>query len=109
MNKKSTSKASQTDWKRINAMRDDDIDLSDIPAITEDQIASATLRVGGKPVRRGKVRVNLLLDAEVIAYFKTQARGQDFQRLINQALKANIRSQNLESTLRRVIREELHP
>ena len=55
MNKKSTSKDSQTDWERINTMKDEDIDLSDIPEVTEDQIAGAKLRIGGKPVPKGKV------------------------------------------------------
>ena len=50
MNKKSTSRASRTDWARINAMRDEDIDLSDIPEVTEEQMARAELRLDGQPV-----------------------------------------------------------
>jgi hypothetical protein len=34
-------------------MKDEDIDLSETPEVTVDQIAQATLRVGGKPVARG--------------------------------------------------------
>jgi hypothetical protein len=53
--------------------------------------------------------VNLLLDADILAYFKMQSRpvGKTYQTLINEALKASIRSRNLESALRRIIREEL--
>lgn len=108
MSNKSTSKDSQTDWKRINTMKDEDIDLSDIPEITEDQMARARLRLGGKPVPKGKVRVNIFLDANIVAYFKAQAGGRGYQTLINEALKDNIRQQDLETILRRVIREELH-
>ena len=107
MSKISTSEASQTDWDRLHAMTEEDIDLSDIPEVTEDQMARATLRVGGKPVPRGKVRINIYLDAKVVAYFKTQAGGRGYQTLINEALKQSIRQRDLESTLRRVIREEL--
>jgi len=107
MNKKYSSKTSQTDWDRIYKMRDEDIDLSEIPEITAKQMARSVLRVGGKPVRKGKVQVNLSLDAGVVAYFKTQASGRNFQKLINEALKTKIRDQNIESILRRVIREEL--
>jgi uncharacterized protein (DUF4415 family) len=89
-------------------MKDEDIDLSDIPEITEDQMARAELRIGGKPVPKGKVRVNIFLDANIVAYFKTQAGGRGYQTLINEALKDNIRYQDLEAILRRVIREELH-
>ena len=66
------------------------------------------MRLAGKPVAKGKVRVNIFLDAEVVAYFKTKAGGRGYQTLINEALKANIRDHDLETILRRVIREELH-
>ncbi len=88
-------------------MRDEDIDLSDIPEITAEQMARATLRVGGKPMPTGKVRVSLYLDAEVIAYYKAQANENDYQALINETLKAYIRHEGLEDVLRRVIRDEL--
>ena len=107
MSKKFTLKDSQTDWERINAMSDEDIDTSEIPEITEEQMKKATLRVGGKPISKGKVRINILLDAEVIAYFKSQAGGRGYQTLINEALKASIRDRDLESAIRRIIREEL--
>jgi len=89
-------------------MENEDIDTSDIPEVTEDQIANAKLRLGGKEVSRGKIRVNIFLDAEVVAYFKAKAGGRGYQTLINEALKTNIRNTDLEATLRRVIREELH-
>jgi len=107
MSKKSILKDSQTDWERIDAMRSEDIDTSEIPEVTEEQMKRAALRVGGKPVSKGKVRINILLDAEVVAYFRAQALGRGYQTLINEALKANIRDLALESTIRRIIREEL--
>jgi len=67
----------------------------------------AALRVGGKPASKGKVRINILLDAEVVAYFKAQAGGRGYQTLINEALKVSMLDRDLESTIRRVIREEL--
>jgi len=108
MSKKYTSKDSQTDWQRITGMQDKDIDLSDIPEITEEQLARAKLRIDGKPVAKGKIRVNMFLDTEVVAYFKAKAGGRGYQTLINEALKENIRKHDIEAILRRVIREELH-
>ena len=107
MSKVSTSKASQTDLEALEAMQDEDIDLSDIPEVTAEQMAQATLRVGGRPVSKGKIRVNIYLDAEIVEYFKAQAGGRGYQTLINEALKESIRSQGIETMLRRVIREEL--
>lgn len=107
MSKRSSSKTSRTDWNRIAKMRDEDIDLSEIPEITAKQMTRSTLRIGGKALPKGKIQVSLSLDAGVVAYFKTQARGRNFQKLINEALKTKIREQNIENILRRVIREEL--
>jgi uncharacterized protein (DUF4415 family) len=107
MNEDSISKASETDWDRVAAMRDEDIDLSEVPEVTAEQMARARLRVGGRPVPKGKVRVNVLLDAAVVAYFKAQAGEQDYQTLINETLKTKMHDRDLEPTLRRVIREEL--
>ena|SRR3990172_3617090 len=106
MNKDYTSRASQTDWERIRAMEDKDIDLTDIPEITEEQAARATLRVGAKPVSR-KVRVNMYLDTEVVEYFKARAGKRGYQTLINETLRQSMRGDQIEAVIRRVIREEL--
>ena len=88
-------------------MQDKDIDVSDIPEITDEQIAKAKLRISGKPISKQKVRVNILLDASIIAYFKTKAAGRGYQTLINETLKENILYEDLESIIRRVVREEI--
>lgn len=60
MSKSSTSTtskrgaASKTDWARVKATRDTDIDLSDMPEITPEMAAQGVVRVGGKVVERGK-------------------------------------------------------
>ncbi len=38
------NRTSQTDWTRIDAMSDEDIDTSDIPPLTEAFFAKAQLR-----------------------------------------------------------------
>ena len=108
MSKKSTIKtSSRTDWEHIKTLRDEDIDISDIPEITEDHVVNARLRFGGKPLSKGKIRVNIFLDSTVVAYFKTAAGGKGYQTLINKTLKESIVRRDLESTLRKIIREEL--
>jgi len=88
-------------------MQDEDIDLTDIPEVSQEQLAQARLRIGGKPVPKGKIRVNIFLDANVVAYFKAQAGRRGYQTLINEALKESIQLQDLENIIRRVVREEL--
>ena len=63
------------------------------------------------PTPPGKTRITIRLDNEVLQWFKDQvhqAGGGSYQRLINEALREHISSQDepLEETLRRVLREE---
>jgi uncharacterized protein (DUF4415 family) len=64
------------------------------------------------PVPRGKTRITIRLDDDVLAWFREQvhaAGGGNYQTLINLALREYIAGQKepLEKTLRRVLREEL--
>ena len=64
------------------------------------------------PVPRGKTRITIRLDEDVLRWFRKQveqAGGGNYQSLINTALREHIRSvdEPLEKTLRRVLREEL--
>lgn len=63
-------------------------------------------------VAKGKTRVTIRLDEDVVEWFREQvdaAGGGNYQSLMNQALREFIKrsKEPLESTLRRVIREEL--
>lgn len=112
MSKSSTSRASsrapvsKTDWPRVKAMRDADIDLSDLPEVTAEKAAHGVVRVAGKVVPRGKTRLTMYLDAAVVEFFKARAGARGYQTLINEALKQAIEHESLQDTLRRVIREE---
>ena len=64
------------------------------------------------PVTKGKTRITIRLDDDVLAWFREQvhaAGGGNYQTLINQALRVVMQetARPLESTLRRVVREEL--
>jgi uncharacterized protein (DUF4415 family) len=64
------------------------------------------------PVSKGKTRITIRLDEEVIAWFRSRvekAGGGNYQSLINEALREHIARarEPLEATLRRVIREEI--
>jgi uncharacterized protein (DUF4415 family) len=111
MSKLSSSKTSKrarskSDWPRLKAMLDADIDLSDIPEVTAEMMGHGVTRVAGKVVPRGKKRLTMYLDAAVVEFFKARAGARGYQTLINEALKQAIERESLEDTLRRVIREE---
>jgi uncharacterized protein (DUF4415 family) len=71
-------------------MKDEDIDLSDIPEITEDDMREAVLRLGGKPVPDGKSFVGVLLDSDVLEHFKRRAGKAGLQGLINETLRSSM-------------------
>ncbi len=63
-------------------------------------------------VPKGKKRITIRLDDDVLDWFKSQvneAGGGNYQSLINAALREHMRrsTEPLEETLRRVLREEL--
>jgi uncharacterized protein (DUF4415 family) len=73
---------------RPSAMRSDD----DLPDITDDMLARAELRIGGRAIRRGrppsaapKQAIKLRLDPEVLAYFRS--KGPGWQTRINATLR----------------------
>ena len=64
------------------------------------------------PVRQGKTRVTIRLDDDLLDWFRNEvdkAGGGNYQTLINLALRDFVSQSRepLESTLRRVLREEL--
>jgi len=78
----------------------------DYPKVTQTDLDRAKFRVGLQPAPR-KQRVTILLDTVLIDYFKAKAGVRGYQTLINDTLRQAITSEELEETLRRVIREEL--
>jgi uncharacterized protein (DUF4415 family) len=72
-------KPSETNWTRVDAMTDEEIDTSDIPPLDEAFFADAKLRVPEK------VSVTVNVDADVLEWFRAQ--GEEFQQRINAALR----------------------
>ncbi len=85
MNKSRISSKSRTNWARLDALREKDIDLSDTPEITPQMFAKAIVRKGLKPIPP-KSQVTLRVDSDVLDWFKKQ--GQGYQTRINALLRA---------------------
>lgn len=71
---------SGTDWQRLAAMTDKDIDTSDIPELDENFWKDAEL-----VSRRNKTSTTIRLDTDVLNWFKDQ--GQGWQTRINRVLQ----------------------
>jgi uncharacterized protein (DUF4415 family) len=80
MNASNLKKPSETDWTRIDEMKDEEIDTSDIPPLDERFFANARLRMP-----KDRVSVTVSVDSDVLEWFKAQ--GEEFQNRINAALR----------------------
>jgi uncharacterized protein (DUF4415 family) len=75
--------------------------------IVEGQPVSPAIGKAEFAKRLRKQPVNLLLDPDIVAYFKLKSGGRGYQTLINTTLRKAMEEETLEMTLRRVIREEI--
>jgi uncharacterized protein (DUF4415 family) len=71
------NKPTQTDWARIDALKDEDIDYSEIPDLAEDE----TFWSRGEVV----VPLTIWLEPDVLAWFK--ALGKEYEARISAALR----------------------
>ena len=79
------SDAQQEELAKLAAMRDDDIDFSDIPPLTEKFWANAERGRFYRPIKK---QVTVRLDADILEWFKTQQGGKrGYQTAINAALR----------------------
>ena len=80
MSKNDSKNTSKPNWKKVDALTDEQIDTSDIPPLGESFFARAKWRKPAKPVT-----VTVHLDPEVLAWFKAQ--GDQYEQKINAALR----------------------
>jgi uncharacterized protein (DUF4415 family) len=78
-NGSNTKRRSRTDWKRIDSLRDEDINFSDIPKQEAEFFAQAILWPGPKK------QITLRLDPDVLTFFRKQGKG--YQSTINAVLR----------------------
>jgi uncharacterized protein (DUF4415 family) len=82
MSENASKPTSATDWARVSALTDAEIDTSDIPPLDDAFFARAKLRL---PPQAELVEVTLHLDPQVLRWFQHQ--GSEYERVINAALR----------------------
>jgi uncharacterized protein (DUF4415 family) len=76
---------SRTDLARVQAMKDEEIDLSDSPELDADFFKDAVLWPAQKK------QITLRLDPEILDFFK--AKGKGYQTAINNVLRRYVEAQ----------------
>lgn len=79
MKANNTKRRSRTDWKRVDALRDSDIDFSEIPELGPEFFVRAIIWPGPKK------QITLRIDPDVLTFFRKQGRG--YQTAINAVLR----------------------
>lgn len=88
------SNTSRTDWSRIDAMTDEDIDTSDIPPLTDEFFEKATLRMPISAVNT----VAIQIDSKTLEWF--QSKGEDAEQHMAAALQIYAEAQKSAASLR---------
>src|SRR4051794_40417455 len=84
MKKSNTSKKSGTDFERLAAMKDEDIDFSDLPEATEEMFARAVVRPP-LSVTEPREQLTVMIDRDVFKWFKSLGPG--YSGIINFVLR----------------------
>jgi len=84
MNELHITLPSETDWERVDAMTDDEIDRSDSPPLGDDFFKRATVRWPTQATTQDTVMI-VQVDPDVLAWF--QALGSNYAEGINAALR----------------------
>lgn len=78
-------KTSKTNWQEVDALKDEDIDYSDIPELDRNFFKTAKV-----VMPKNKKVITLRLDEEIINFFKS--REPKYQTKINAVLMAYVKS-----------------
>lgn len=84
MSNENSTKKSQTDWVKVDAMRDEDIDLSECPEVTDEMWAKGEMFVDTEPFS-AKPQEQLSIDRDIIEFFRS--KGIDYPIRINHVLR----------------------
>ena len=86
MRRRAITRRSATDWKRIQRMKDSDINLSEVPEVTPEMFARSVVRRGLKEIKPRKVQLTVRVDRDVLQWYRSRGRG--YQTQINALLRA---------------------
>ena len=85
MSEGATKKTSGTDWEKLASMKDDEIDYSDIPPLTDAFFDRAVLRI---PLAQAQNWIEV--DPEIVRWFRAQ--GEGYKTRIVSVLREHIRA-----------------
>ena len=95
MKKSSTTKKSGTDFKRLAAMRDEDIDFSDLPEMTDEMFARGVVNPGLK-VTQPREELTVSLDRDLAKWYRDM--DPEYNGIINFVLRRYMQEEQRKPT-----------
>ena len=80
MNENSMNDISKTNWEKVDALTEEEIDTSDIPPLTEEFFSKSKW---WKPIT--SLNVVVQVDSDTLAWFQSQ--GEDYEKKMAAALR----------------------
>lgn len=92
-------KKGKTDWARLRHMKDDEVDFSDIPELTDEELAQM---VWTAPRSDTKVTISMRVDPDVLDWYKRLGRG--YQSRMHMVLRAFMQTRQTRSKTKKPTR-----
>lgn len=91
MSKRNLKQYSKTNWKRVDAMKDEGIDYSDSPELEDEFFKTASIIMP-----QTKVAITIRVDKDVIEWFKSG--GPKYQTRINALLRGYMKTKTKKAS-----------
>lgn len=85
-------KKGKTNWARLRHMKDDEVDFSDIPELTDEELAQMVWTVRRSDT---KVTISMRVDPDVLDWYKRLGRG--YQSRMHMVLRAFMQARQTRS------------
>ena len=94
--KESSNHLSKTDWDRVKALKDEDIDFADIPEATDKQLASGTsgraARLGRPKLAEEERKVGVYIRFSPHVLDSLRASGRNWQARLREYIEKGVAS-----------------
>ncbi|OGI41105.1 MAG: hypothetical protein A2140_05665 [Candidatus Muproteobacteria bacterium RBG_16_62_13] len=95
-------KKGKTDWARLRRMKDEEIDFSDIPELTDQELAQIVWTVPRAPQSGAKITISMRVDPDVLDWYKRLGRG--YQSRMHMVLRAFMQARQVRGKPKKSVR-----
>ncbi len=95
-------KKGKTDWARLRRLKDEEIDFSDIPELTDEELTQMAWTTPRAPQSGAKVTISMRIDPDLLDWYKRLGRG--YQSRMHMVLRAFMQAKKPHGKSRKSVR-----